>query len=75
MQNAYLREDTVQESLYTFERRESRESEQGGASTESIARAMAAQQRERTAFTQATGVAVSSNGVMVRRSSGALIEH
>ena len=33
---------------------------------ESIARARAAQERERNAFTRATGVAVNSNGVMMR---------
>jgi hypothetical protein len=75
MQSAYPGEGSVPESLHTYERPESREPEQDGPSRESIARARAAQQRERTAFTMATGVAVSSNGVMVRRSSGFLTEH
>jgi hypothetical protein len=46
-----------------------------GPTPESIARAWAAQQRERAAFTENTGVMVNRDGRMLRRNHPDLVQH
>ena len=50
---------------HVYEFLDSRLPDQDGPTVESIARARAAQQRERAAFTRATGVRLNRNGEMV----------
>lgn len=52
-----------------------RDPAQDGPTIESIARARAAQQRERAAFFLSTGVQVDSNGQIVRRRVAHLTKH
>lgn len=57
----------MQQAIHGDQVADRRDTAQDGPTAESIARARAAQQRERVAFTETTGVGVNDDGQLDRR--------